>query len=189
MGGGRAWRGAVLAVGALLGVAARADDGGGAGGTRPAWIVPGWDGPPWLAPFDQPPGWTSGDAAVVLLSGPDWPPAARDALRAALLGAGAAVLDPPPGLPAARLAEALRGLHRDQGAGLLVVIGMGEAVPVAPRLAATIHLGPGAPAFLPGEVPPGEDWPRRAPLLCDLLAAPPLPDARAACCAALSGGR
>jgi hypothetical protein len=173
------------------------------------WIAPGGDHarPPAAGLLHHPPGWTSGDAAVVLAPGGDWPDGARDALIDALLGAGAAVLvipDAAPGPVAPRLSDALRALRRDLGAGIVVAIGRGaageatlglrtaalpgEALPFA----ALVSLGPGAPGFAPGEAAPAEDWPRRAPLLCDLLAAAALPDVPelpAACRAALPGPR
>jgi len=197
-----AWRAAAFAMAGMCAATAvaAADGGGEEAPTLAAWIAPGGDAaaPPWLALLGHPPGWTSGDAAVVLVPDGDWPPGAREALRAALLGAGAAVLDMPPhppGPPGAGLSDAVQAVRRDKGAGLVVVIGRGAApldLPAAPPVAALIRLGPGAPGIVPGEVPPAEDWPRRAPLLCDLLAAAPLPDVpdlAAACRAALPGAR
>lgn len=176
----------------------------------PAWIVPGGDhsGPPLPALFKHPPGWSSGDAAVLLVPGADWPAGAREALREAMLAADAAVLEmaePPPGLLLAQLSDALRALRRDQGAGLVVVIGRGasgqaaldlrdairpEEPPVfSPPFAALIRLGPGAPGFVAGQAARTENWPHRARLLCDLLTAAPLADMprlSEACRAALS---
>ena len=61
----------------------------------PVWLGPGsaFDGHANPALLNLPPGWASGDAAVVLAPGGDWPPGTRDRLLAALLDAGAAVLE------------------------------------------------------------------------------------------------
>lgn len=147
-----------------------------------------------------PPGWVPGDAAVVLLvpaEGRD--PDLGHRLAEALLAQGAAVLEPdllaaqggiaadsgavppPGGTPPAVLVPGVLGaaqaLHRLVGAGLVVAIGAGaegEAALLAtagsPELAAAVLLGPGAPAFLPGAIPPGQGWAARAPLLCALVA-------------------
>lgn len=179
----------------------------------PAWIFP--DGNPASRPmpalFKHPPGWTSGQAAVLLVPGADWPAGVREALRAAVLDADAAVLEmsePPPGLLLPHLTDALRALRRDHGAGLVVVIGRGasgqaalglrdavrpdEVSPLSSPFAALIRLGPGAPGFVTGEAAREENWPHRALLLCDLLAAVPLADVPGlsqSCRAALSPRR
>jgi hypothetical protein len=157
----------------------------------PVWLGPGSDGTQVSAPalLNLPPAWTPGDAGVVVAPGGAWEPGARDRLVAALLDAGAAVLElnqPRDGLPGEDplrrdLAEALRTLHLGFSAGLVVVVGEGTAGEAAlavgaeaaagerSHFAAAIRLGP-APAFLPGQVPPAEAWPSRAPLLCEVLA-------------------
>ncbi len=145
-------------------------------GTRPAGLL------------NVPPGWTAGDAAVLLAPGGAWPDGMRDRLVAALLEGGAAVLEVAPlsaGAPivavAAELAGGLRLLREVEGAGLVVVIGFaegGEAALAAggslpagvEGFAAAVKLGPGAPVFASGPVPEAEAWSVRAPLFCDLLA-------------------
>ena len=215
MGVGRAWRGLLTALAILAAPhAGRADDAlpqPEPVQVLPAWIFPGGDhsGPPLPALINHPPGWSSGDAAVLLVPGADWPAGAREALREAMLAADAAVLEmaePPPALLLPQLSDALRALRRDHGAGLVVVIGRGasgqaalglrdairpeDAPPVfSPPFAALIRLGPGAPGFVAGQASRTENWPHRARLLCDLLTAAPLPDVPGlpeACRAALS---
>jgi hypothetical protein len=79
-------------------------------------------------------------------------------------------------------------LKREAGAGLVVVVGLGEAGGRAVHLAASspqgeageeqggftahVALGTGAAVFLPGSgpVPEREAWPRRIPLFCAVLA-------------------
>lgn len=212
MGVGRAWR-ALLTMLALIAAppAGRAED------TLPeqvqtlsAWIFPGGDhaAPPVPALWNHPPGWSAGDAAVLLVPGTDWPAGAIEALREAMLAADAAVLEmaePPPVKLPSQLADALRALRRDKGAGVVVVIGRGasgqvalslrdairpdEAPVFSPPFAALIRLGPGAPGFVAGEAARTENWPHRARLLCDLLTAATLADVPGlpeACRAALS---
>lgn len=146
------------------------------------WLWPGRGVGTGEAPslLNLPPGWVAGDAAVVIAAGGDWPPGLRDRLVAALLDAGAAVLELNPaqqGTPA--MAAALATLATTQGAGLVVAIGHGApigaaaaaAMPDGRRYAAAVDLGPGRPVFLFGEAPAAEDWPARAPLFCDVLAA------------------
>jgi len=211
MGVGMAWRALLTALAVLAAPhAGRADDAlPEPVQVLPAWIFPGGDhsGPARLALFKHPPGWRSGDAAVLLVPGADWPAGAREALREAMLAADAAVLEmaePPPGLLLPQLSDALRVLRRDHGAGLVVVIGRGasgqaalelreatrpEAAPVFSPFAALIRLGPGAPGFVAGQAARAENWPHRARLLCDLLTAAPLADVPGlpeACRAALS---
>jgi hypothetical protein len=140
--------------------------------------------------LNLPPGWSSGDAVTIVAPGGAWPPGQRDRLVAALLDAGAAVLEPNvvrPGLPREAamdrmLIEALRTAQEALGAGLVVAVGRDEGGSAALRaaeeakraggaeFAAAVRLGPGAPVFHPGRVGPGESWPARATLFCDLLA-------------------
>ncbi len=96
--------------------------------------------------LNLPPGWTVGDAAVLVLSDAPWPGSARENLASALLDEGAAVLEldsnaargfgpenpragPEP--TAAELAldvrAAAEALRRDTGAGLVVALGHGAA--------------------------------------------------------------
>lgn len=163
------------------------------------WYEPLWLQPPGAdAPFPvllvQPAGWQPGDAAVVVIPDPAGSRSLQDRVVRILLETEAAVveLDPaatqiamPAMLPypaleaAARMAAlqtALRLLRTETGAGLLVVLGLGQAGTLAlavvtePNLAAAIALGP-EPRYLPGAPPPpAEHWPKRAKLLCDALA-------------------
>jgi hypothetical protein len=102
-----------------------------------------------------------------------------------------ALRNPPPptaeGL-ARDLAGALAFLREDAEAGVVVAIGHGlggeAALLVAeparltgllgengPRYAAVASVGPAAPAFRAGPAPdPGEQWPARVPMLCEVLA-------------------
>lgn len=137
--------------------------------------------------LNMPPGWATGDAAVVLAPGGDWPPGQRDRLVSLLLDSGAAVLElnpPRPGGPAAEagMAAALGSLREGFGAGVVVAIGHGTAGEAAMTpgawavsdreggYAAAVRIGPGAPFFLFGTAPRAESWPQRAWLFCDLLA-------------------
>lgn len=137
--------------------------------------------------LNMPPGWMTGDAAVVIAPGGPWDPGQRDLLVSALLDSGAAVLElneprRGPRMPAIRvdLVAAYRTMHEVYGAGLLVALGAGEGGEAAleaadtsagePLYAAAVRLGPGAPAFRAGVASPAEAWPLRAPLFCDLLA-------------------
>jgi hypothetical protein len=154
--------------------------------------------------LNLPPGWTTGDAAVVLAPGGDWPPGFRDRLVAALLDSGAAVLElnrpeagrPPEEALAQDMGAALATLHQAFGAGLVVAIGHGmpgeaamraaspAARPGGPAYAAAVALGPGAPRFALNPMPEDQGWPQRAAILCDLidLAGPTaLPDFLARC--------
>lgn len=174
--------------------------------------------PVWIAPrhnimavevpalLNMPPGWSTGDAAVVLAPGGDWPAGLRDRLVAALLDSGAAVLElnapRQGGDPAAALAtdirDALGTLHLAFGAGLVVAIGRGEAGALAAEAAAAARtpegrayaavalLGPGAPRFWLGEVPEVQAWPARAPLFCSLLGEVLAPGGVSACQASLA---
>lgn len=181
----------ILLLGLLLAAPAVAED--------TVWREPLWLQPPGAdAPFPvllaAPLGWQPGDAAVVVIPDPDGPQALRDRLVQALLAAGTVVveLDPVaaravvPALPPtpaldpaeqpAALRAALRLLRTETGAGVLVVLGLGQAGPPAlaavaePNLAAAVALGP-QPRFLAGAPPPAaEQWPLRAGLLCGLLA-------------------
>ena len=119
--------------------------------------------------LNVPTGWYIGDAAAVLAPNSAWPTGIRERLVAALLASGAAVLeldephDDEPRDTALRrdLTEALRELHRIEGAGLMVAIGFGEGGEAAlaatehaedggQRYAAGVSLGPGAPLFRRG---------------------------------------
>jgi hypothetical protein len=138
--------------------------------------------------LNVPPGWGSGDAAVILSPGA-WPDGLRDRLVAALLDSGAAVLEiglarAGGGGTAALARDMVGGLRllRDvEGAGLTVAIGFGDggdAALVAERVApadaegfaAAVRLGPGAAAFASGAVAEAESWPMRVPLFCGVLA-------------------
>lgn len=149
---------------------------------QPVWLGPGLGLATGEAPslMNLPPGWMAGDAAVVIVAGGDWPPGLRDRLVAALLDAGAAVLELNPGQGGApALAAALETLTTVQNAGLVVAIGHGAAVGAAAAVSApqgrsygaVVDLGPGRPVFLFGTAPAPEAWPSRAPLFCDVLAA------------------
>jgi hypothetical protein len=138
--------------------------------------------------LNVPPGWSSGDAAVVLSPGA-WPDGLRDRLVAALLESGAAVLElglaraggGGTGALARDMVGGLRLLREAEGAGLVVAIGFGEggdaalaaertAPAEADGFAAAVRLGPGAAAFSSGAVPEIEAWPSRVPLFCGVLA-------------------
>ncbi len=133
-----------------------------------------------------PPGFLAGDAIVVLTPDDGWPHGQRERLGATLLNAGAGVMEM--NRPRrARLAEdmtaAIRTLRVTHGAGLVVLIGHGEAGDIALhvaegavdeagwRFAAAIRLGPGEAAFSLSGVPEMLSFPERPGLLCDLLAA------------------
>jgi hypothetical protein len=146
--------------------------------------------------LNLPAGWSSGDAAVVLLTAAPLVDATRDGLVAALLAEQAAVLEmvPSPCADGSRpdaagaALGALRALHVTEGAGLVIAIGYGpggraalaaadEAQaaarlgPSGPRFAATLAIGDGPPTMLPGpEQPPALRAPLRLSLLCDTLA-------------------
>lgn len=158
--------------------------------------------PLWIAPIPEgggerreaipallslPPGWSVGDAAVVILVSRAAPDAAAARLRAALLAQGTAVLEldprriPAPGAALAWLRGALHALRRTQGAGLLVAVGFGQPGGAALQAAREAgEDGPAAGAALGGDrmgvaaggrPPPDEGWPVRAPMLCAMLAA------------------
>ncbi|MCO6417092.1 hypothetical protein JYK14_13105 [Siccirubricoccus sp. KC 17139] len=162
--------------------------------TEPLWLEgPAFLGPGASLPFllTLPAGWTTGDAAVILVGpGTD---AWQEQLRDALTGAEAAVLElEPGGRPSERvlplILAALRELSWQAGAGLVIALGWGEAAeavlwaaqeeqaarhldPGGPRLAAAIVLGPGDAQFVPGTPPaPRQRWGVRSALLCRLLA-------------------
>ena len=166
---------------------------------EPIWHEPLWLQPPGAdAPFpvllSLPPGWQPGDAAVILLPDPAAPGPLRHRIVQALLAAEAMVVEldtlaawrelsalpPYPALSPVALPDALRAarhlLRAEVGAGLLVVLGLGQAGELAlaamaePGLAAAAALG-AAPRFLAGAPPPpAEQWPLRARLLCAVLA-------------------
>lgn len=116
-------------------------------------------------------------------------------------------LPPRPGLQPDEVRPALAAaagvLRQEVGAGLTVVIGFGLAGDAAlaaaegsaagapaPGFAAAAALGGTGPARFRAGVPPpaAQAWPRRAPLLCDLLAQPAAePEARQRCTRALLG--
>ncbi|TDH59072.1 hypothetical protein E2C06_29270 [Dankookia rubra] len=180
-----------LLLGLLLPRPAAAED--------PVWREALWLQPPGAdAPFPVllalPLGWQPGDAAVVLLPDPEAPVPLRYRAIQALLAAEALVVELdtlaagaeipgvppyPPLSPAAQpaaLRDALLRLRTEIGAGLLVVLGFGQAGPVAlevaaePGVAAAIALGD-QPRYLAGAPPPpAEHWPLRAGLLCAALA-------------------
>jgi hypothetical protein len=168
-------RRATLAATLLLGLAAPA---AALEHTRfePLWIDPAFaPGEPPAVPYDVPallnlpPGWMLGDAAAVIIADPPpaqpWP----DRLTAALLAAGAAVLEldvfaarglapDSDGNPALAtrdlLADAfgtLLALRREAGAGVVVLLGTGiggEAALLAGEEAvAARHVGPAGPRF------------------------------------------
>ncbi len=152
-----------------------------------------------MAILTHPAGWRSGDAAVVIAPGGNWPDWLRARLAAALLDAGAAVLELPQGVPwAPGLGPAIHALRRDASAGIIVAIGRGEGGEAAlalagvphPDVAALARIGPGVPIFRFAAAAPAEGWPQRAALFCALLAdlAPPdAPGLGEACRAALPG--
>lgn len=182
------WR--LLLLGFLLAAPARAED---TAWREAVWLQPSGADAPFPVLLVLPVGWQPGDAAVILLPDPDGPPGLRDRVMRALLRAEAAVLaldpvaastevpvlPPYPALTLAGQAEALRAalrlLRGDVRAGLLVVLGLGQAGALAaaaePELAAAVALGGPAPVFRPGARPPAaEQWPLRARLLCAVLA-------------------
>jgi hypothetical protein len=137
------WRALLPAAALALGIGSGSVPGGAASiGTPentqflPVWLGPGSDALHFGAPalLNLPPGWSQGDAGVVVAPGGAWAPGARDRLVAGLLDAGAAVLElnrPREGLPGEDplrrdLAEALATLHAGFGAGLVVLLGEGE---------------------------------------------------------------
>lgn len=207
MAGRRGWRALRLALALLCGISAGAR--GAPGIVEPLadlphdlalWIAAGAAQPdgPGPAILTHPAGWRSGDAAVVLAPGGDWPDWLRPRLVMALLAAGAAVLDLPQGVPSpGHLAAAIEALRRDASAGIIVAIGRGKGGAAALALAeavvpfaALVWIGPGAPIFRFAEAAPSEAWAERAALLCALLAGLEPPDAPGldrACRAALPG--
>jgi hypothetical protein len=144
----------------------------------------------------EPPGWSVGDAAAVVVADHGRPDPLRDRVITALLADGALVLELQAGPlcggdvePVATLYAALRAVRSDAGAGLVIALGRGigaEAVLLAmPEAVALAHLGPsvegrfaaavgfghGAVVFVPGPAPAAEQaWPRRAAPLCEALA-------------------
>lgn len=155
---------------------------------QPVWLDGGMgfrraEGPALLS---MPPGWLAGDALAVLAPAEGWPRGQRDALVAALLDAGTAVMElnrPRMTSVAEDLASALRAARGAFGAGLIVLIGRGEAGAAALAIAeeavdpggrhhvAAIQLGPGAAGFRIGGVTELFAHPGRPSLLCDILAA------------------
>ncbi|WP_237217885.1 hypothetical protein, partial [Falsiroseomonas oryziterrae] len=133
------WMRGVLPAVAVLGLGAAEPRAASIGTTENTQYVGVWtdeqvrpegSGP---ALLNLPPGWLTGDAAVVIAPGGPWDPGQRDVLVAALLDSGAAVLElnePRAGPRAAAiradLAAAYRTLRETYGAGLLVALGTGE---------------------------------------------------------------
>lgn len=154
----------------------------------PVWLAPGPGLPehPVPALLNLPPGWQAGDAAVVVVRGRDAPQAIRDEFSAAVIDSGAALLelhlraDQEEDLPGT-FAEALNTLRIGYGAGLVVAVGYGRVAEVTLGLmeaergkaggyTAAAVLEPGAAVVAAGALPPpGEAWPVRAPLLCEVL--------------------
>lgn len=149
---------ALLPAALLFGLAARPAGTASTGATETARYLPVWLAPlggaaaqPGPALFNMPPGWITGDAAIVLAAAGDWPAGRRERLVAALLDAGAAVLElnlPRPGPGAekavrAELAQALATLRGTDGAGLVVAMGHGSGGAAAPlaQSAATLRAG------------------------------------------------
>jgi hypothetical protein len=145
-----------------------------------------------------PEGWQAGDGAVVLVTMQQAGDAARDTLVSTLLYERAAVLEMAPvqcggaatatdGVTAGAI-DALDAMTRSMGSGIVVAIGYGAGskamldvlrhspdgphAAAAPRYAAAVALGDGAPAFALGEPRPAqEDGPARLGALCRALAA------------------
>lgn len=201
---------ALLPAAALLAGLATAAEAASVGTTEhtqflAVWLHPGLGlvRPEAPALLDMPPGWMAGDAMVVIAPGGDWPPGLRDSFIAALLDAGAAVLELNAGrdgsagdaMLRADIAAALRAAHDTFGAGLAVLVGRGAPAAAAEaaasaesrggrRYAAVVRLGGERPGIVFGTAPAAEAWPDRAPLFCDLLGtarAPGEPDIGAAC--------
>jgi hypothetical protein len=137
--------------------------------------------------LNLPPGWQAGDAAVVIAKGRDLPEGLRYALTAAVIDAGAAVLEVhvEPGrekeLPRT-LADGLAALRGSFGAGLVVAVGGGVTAPAVLRAVDVERPDVGGynaaaatengrlrvmPGFAPGV---SEGWPMRASMLCGMLA-------------------
>jgi hypothetical protein len=167
-----------------------------------------------LLVLNLPRDWTIGDAAVAIVGGDDAQQRLR-ALVEALLRELTAVLEVPSRAvegcevgaaePVAEVLGAVRALRVDAGAGLVVAIGLGAHGPAVlaatreevatpalgpggPRLAAAIAIdGAGSPDFALGAPPEGQDWAKRAPLLCAALASVIDRLRLAACLAGLGG--
>jgi hypothetical protein len=188
---------ALLAVFAIMPPSARAIE---LPQEHPLWVAPVPEGAgerreavPAL--LTLPPGWSVGDAAVVILARRAAADSGPARLRTALLAEGAAVLEldprriPASGAALAWLRGALHALRRTQGAGLLVAVGFGDAGGTALQAAreassaagrGTMEDSPAAGAalegggagFAAGRRPMADEgWPVRAPLLCAMLAA------------------
>ncbi len=176
---------------------------------QPVWLDGGMgfrraQGPALLS---LPPGWLSGDALAVLAPDEGWPRGQRDALVAALLDAGTAVMElnrPRMTSVVEDLAAALRAARGEIGAGLVVLIGRGEggaaalaiaeeaADPGGRHYAAAVKLGPGPADFRIGGVTELFAHAARPTLLCDILAAAWVagePDVAAGCQAAAAAAR
>ncbi|WP_198372298.1 hypothetical protein [Roseomonas rosulenta] len=167
-----------------------------------------------LLVLDAPRDWMPGDAAAVLLRGQDAAPARP--VVAALLAQQVAVLEFPSrgaeGCTVARAGRveeafgALRALSLEAGAGIVIVIGLGEDAGAALRTteeavaaqalgadgpraaAAAAEDGVGGWDFRAGRMPPAaEHWQDRVPHLCAALAGRAARADEAACLAALLG--
>jgi hypothetical protein len=131
------------------------------------------------AALTLPPGWQTGDAAVVLALGTDWAIGQRDRLVSRFIDVGAAVVELRPTSAETRghvLAHALVATRVGLGAGVVMAIGDTEAPGAAPAgqrgTTATALLGPDGLRFTPGSAPPpNEAWETRSALFCRLLAA------------------
>ena len=153
----------------------------------PVWLSQVTPGNPVPALLNLPPGWQAGDAVVVVAAGPGAPEALRYRLSAAVIDAGAAVLEVhiatgrEADLPRV-LAEGLTALRETYSAGVVVAIGADRT---AAAVLAAVHsdqvvgggyngaavMQDGRLRVVAGAAPGmGEGWPRRAPMLCTILA-------------------
>ncbi len=143
--------------------------------TQAVWLADGGGGRFGL--LTLPAGWTTGDAAVILLIRRGSSFAEGWLLPAALLAEEAAVLELDPGQAAVAplLDSARQALGVTQGAGAVLVIGaeaFGDAALAAASqgFTAGIALDDSGAYFAAGPEPPArEAWPLRAGLLCDTL--------------------
>lgn len=151
------------------------------------WLTGSTEEHPVPALLNLPPGWQPGDAAVVIAQGRDAPEGLRYALTAAVIDAGAAVLEVH--VQAGReeelpqtLADGLVTLRGGFGAGLVVAVGGGVTAPAVLRALEAERAGVGgynaaaamedgrlrvAAGFAPAV---SEGWSMRAPMLCRILA-------------------
>jgi hypothetical protein len=183
------FRAIVAAASLLLGAGTadtRADALGGLGFPQvaPVWSQPGLGlvVPERPAIASLPAGWLSGDALVVLMPGAFGEPGLRTRLIAAVLEAGAGVLELPQRPAGVDVETVLRVGQRELHAGIVVLIthgAAGEAVFEAASRArlpdrygysAVVHLGEAAVRVAFGDAPPAQEWDVRGPLFCELLA-------------------